>query len=289
MIPSPVLLQELARARLRLVGRTSTGGTGERRSRQKGSGMEFADYRQYEAGDDFRYLDPAIYARRGEYHIRQYETYRPAHITILVDGSTSMLFGEKQKFAFASMLASLLAFAGLSGGDLVQMAIWSGGRLHFSPRVNGVGRASVLFEWLARQHAAGTGFTEGLTQVLRQATGGLVIALSDWLGQEAYPPQVFSRASGVDVLAIQVSAREEEEPDFSGQSEIRLRDAESGAEFDFTADRSALSQYRTLYRAWQEELRRQLLRAGCRFLAQRSDMDVELAVRSQWRRLGIVE
>lgn len=288
MSPSPILLQELSRSRLRLGGRTAAGGTGERRSAQKGPGMEFADYRPYEAGDDFRYLDASIYARRGEYHIRQYETYRPAQVTVLVDASASMHFGARDKFAFAADIAGLLAFAGLSGGDIVQMGVWSGGRLHLSPRVNGAGRASALFEWLGRQKPAGSGFERGLKQALGQATGGLVIAISDWLSPDL-SPQTLSRPAGVDLLAIAVSAREEEDPDFSGQSEVRLRDSESGMEFDFTADRAALAEYRQVYAQWREGLRSLFLKAGCRFLAQRSDTDLTLAVRTEWRRQGILE
>lgn len=288
MTPSPILLQELSRSRLRLSGATAAGGTGERRSRQKGPGMEFADYRPYETGDDFRYLDTALYARRGEHFVRQYETYRPAEVTILVDGSASMHFGTPDKFAFASNVASLLGFAGLAGGDGVQLATWSGERLHLSPRVSGAGRTAVLFEWLARQKAGGGGFERGLSQVLGRARGGLVIAISDWLS-EGFGPQVLSRPSGVEVLAIAVSAREEEEPDFSGQSDLRLRDSETGVEFDFTADRAALAEYRQLYAEWRDGLRSQFLKAGCRFIAQRSDMDMALAVRTEWRRQGILQ
>lgn len=288
MIPSPILLQELARSRLRLTGATAAGGTGERRSRQKGPGMEFADYRPYETGDDFRYLDAGVFARRGEYHVREYEAYRPAQVMVLIDGSASMRFGEQQKFAFAGMLASLLAFAGLSGGDVVQLAVWSGGRVHYSPRVNGAGRASALFDWLARQQPDGAGFGLALRQVLGQVRGGLVVAISDWLDEEPTPAS-FARAPGVEVLAIQVAAREEEEPGFDGQSEIRLRDAETGIEFDFTADRAALAQYRKVYADWQEDLRRRLVQAGCRYLYQRTDVDMALAVRSDWRRQGIIE
>lgn len=288
MTPSPALLQELSRSRLRLGGSTSPAGTGERRSRQKGPGMEFADYRPYEAGDDFRYLDAAVFARRGEHHVRQYEVHRPARVTILIDGSASMAFGEPEKFAFATTLASLMAFAGLAGGDGVQMAVWSAGRLHISPRVSGVGRAATLFEWLARQKSSGGGFARGLRQVLGSAQGGLIIALSDWMG-EAVPANALSRPAGVELLAIAVGAPQEEDPEFNGQSEVRLRDGESGIEFDFTADRAAIGEYKTLYRQWREDLRSRFLRAGCRFLVQRSDLDIDRAVRTEWRVQGILE
>lgn len=288
MMPAPILLQELSRSRLRLAGTAAASGTGERRSRQKGAGMEFADHRPYEAGDDLRALDTAVYARSGEYHVRQYETYRPAQVVILIDASASMQFGEADKFAFAGTIASLLAFAGLAGGDLVQLAVWSGERVHYSPKVNGAGRAATLFEWLARQRPSGAGFTRGLKQVLGQAQRGLVIAISDWLSEDI-EAHMLSRPAGVDLLGIAVSAREEEEPDFSGRSEIRLRDTETGIEFDFTADRGALAHYREHYRLWREDLRQRFLKAGCRFIAQRSDMDIALAVRTEWRRHGILE
>ena len=65
MITSPGLLASLKRSRLMVRRAHATMGIGERRSRRKGSGMEFVDYREYQPGDDVRHLDPHLHLRTG--------------------------------------------------------------------------------------------------------------------------------------------------------------------------------------------------------------------------------
>src|SRR6266852_88773 len=137
MILSPGLLTALMRSRLAVRRAHATIGIGERRSRGKGSGMEFMDHREYQPGDDVRHLDPHLYARTGGYFVRQYAVTRQLPIAIVVDGSASMNFGTPTKFDFARRLAAALAFAGLAGGDVIQAAVHSGGRLLWSPLVRG--------------------------------------------------------------------------------------------------------------------------------------------------------
>src|SRR5215471_6569209 len=141
MIPSPGLLTALMRSRLLVRRAHATIGIGERRSRGKGPGMEFMDYREYQPGDDVRHLDPRLYARTGSYFLRQLP------VAIIVDGSASMAFGSPTKFDFARGLASALAFAGLAGGDVVEVGVSAGNRLSWSPRVRGMRRAPVIFDW----------------------------------------------------------------------------------------------------------------------------------------------
>ena len=73
--------------------------------------MEFADHRRYQPGDDLRHLDTHLHRRTGEHYVRQYEVHRQLPVTIIIDGSASMNFGNPTKFAFACGLASALAFS----------------------------------------------------------------------------------------------------------------------------------------------------------------------------------
>jgi uncharacterized protein (DUF58 family) len=115
VIPSPRLLQSLRRSRLLVRSAKATTGIGERRSKAKGSGLEFLDYREYQPGDDVRHLDPHLFVRTGAHYVRQYAVYQQLPITIIVDGSASMNFSTPSKFDVAVGVASALAFIGLSG------------------------------------------------------------------------------------------------------------------------------------------------------------------------------
>src|SRR5258706_14510119 len=98
MIPPAGLMTALMRSRLAARHAHATIGIGERRSRAKGSGMEFVDHREYQPGDDVRHLDPHLYARTGGYFVPQNSVPRQLASTIILDGSAPMHFGTPPKF-----------------------------------------------------------------------------------------------------------------------------------------------------------------------------------------------
>src|SRR5689334_13048623 len=119
----PAFLRKLAR--LRIQARRAFPGTmrGERRSTRRGSSVEFADFRKYEAGDDFRHVDWNIYARLERLMLRQFVEEEDVRIDILIDQSQSMRFGgPRSKFDFARRAAAALAFLGVSSLDRVGVA-----------------------------------------------------------------------------------------------------------------------------------------------------------------------
>ena len=70
----------------------------ERRTKRTGSGVEFADHRDYTAGDDFRYIDWNIYGRMDKLFLRLFEEEEDLHVYILLDVSNSMTMGDPPKF-----------------------------------------------------------------------------------------------------------------------------------------------------------------------------------------------
>ncbi len=66
----------------------------ERRTKKTGSGVEFADHRDYQPGDDFRYLDWSVYQRFEKLLVRLYEEEEDLAIYFIVDASASMGFGD---------------------------------------------------------------------------------------------------------------------------------------------------------------------------------------------------
>src|SRR3954463_7018976 len=91
----------------------------DRRSKKKGSGVEFADHRDYTAGDDFRSVDWSVYQRFGKLLVRLYEEEEDLSIYLIVDSSTSMAFGNRKKFDQARRLCAALAYVGLANLDRV--------------------------------------------------------------------------------------------------------------------------------------------------------------------------
>lgn len=289
MTPSPRLLQALLRSRLLVRRAKATVGIGERRSNAKGSGIEFLDYREYQPGDDVRHLDAHLFARTGGHYVREYAVHQQLPITIIVDGSASMNFGAPTKFDFSRGLASALAFVGLAGGDAVQAAVHSGGRLLWSPLVRGIRRAQVIFDWLDAQQPAGAGFGQALATVLpRLMHRGLVILISDWWLDELDADLKVLGSLRQEIVAVHVAAPEELDPARLGAGETRFVDAESGHEVELLIDQIVLDDYKAALDDWQDRLRQQIRRHLGRYLVVRSDASLDRLLLQDWRRMGLI-
>lgn len=175
---------KLSRLRLSMGQRTSMNLTGNRKSMQKGTSMEFSDFREYMTGDDIRRIDWNAYGRLDRLYVKEYMEEKEAVISILLDTSASMDYGAKKKGELACVLAAALAYLGLNNMDRVmlydmknmQQPFMAGGGKKVLPR---------LVEWLERRSFDGTAdIGEAVRQLPAKGTGVTVI-LSDFL-QESF-------------------------------------------------------------------------------------------------------
>src|SRR5512139_3341610 len=118
---TPELLRRLEQFQLLAARRAKSSARGERRSRARGQSVEFADYRNYVHGDDFRYLDWNLYGRLERLFLKLYEEERELPVRIFLDASESMTFGEPRKFDFARQVAAAIGYVALSGFDRVSV------------------------------------------------------------------------------------------------------------------------------------------------------------------------
>ncbi|MEO6810556.1 MAG: DUF58 domain-containing protein, partial [Isosphaeraceae bacterium] len=86
----------------------------QRRTKQLGGGIEFADHREYTPGDDFRYLDWNVFARHDELLLKRFQEEEDLHVYIFLDCSRSMGFGKPSKFDLARQVAAALAYIALA-------------------------------------------------------------------------------------------------------------------------------------------------------------------------------
>src|ERR1700692_641362 len=113
------ILQSLDTLSLLTRHSVATGRPGRRRSPQAGTSMEFADYRRYAPGDDFRRIDWRAYARLERLFLRVFEAEENITVTVLVDCSDSMYHGTPSKADLAIALAGALAYIALKCDDNV--------------------------------------------------------------------------------------------------------------------------------------------------------------------------
>jgi uncharacterized protein (DUF58 family) len=281
----PALLQRLGRSRLNSLWTLAHSGVGERRSRAKGSGIEFADHRDYQPGDDIRHLDRHVYARLGQHVIKQFALYQQLQVTLLVDASASMGFGGPEKLRRAAELAGVLSYSGLSGGDRVRVGAFQGGKLAWHPNLHGTRQIAGLFDWLERLSARGVSDLASVAResVPRLSSAGLLIVLSDWLDPTVPEALAAWHQTGQELLGIQVLAPEEVEPERLGNGPVRLLDVETGREVEVSLDDEAAARYRENLADWNDRLRQAFYRNEGRLFPARSDDDLERTVLGEWR------
>src|ERR1043165_6694624 len=97
----------------------------ERRARRRCTGLEFADYRAYVPGDDFRHLDWKAYLRLNRLILRLFEEEEDLPIYFFVDASQSMTYGSPSKLDYAKRVAAALCYVGLANLDRVRVIAYA--------------------------------------------------------------------------------------------------------------------------------------------------------------------
>src|SRR5215475_6354922 len=92
---------------------------GERKSRRRGSSVEFAEHRNYTAGDDLRHIDWNVYGRLDKLFLKLFLEEEDLHVYTLLDTSLSMDFGTPTKLRYGKQVAAALAFVGLVNHDRI--------------------------------------------------------------------------------------------------------------------------------------------------------------------------
>ncbi len=299
--PAPALLPESVRRRLEplmLVARKVRAGAikGDRRSVKRGSSVEFADYRNYVAGDDLRQLDWNIYARLERPYIKLLEDEEDLAVHLILDASASMDFppeGEarQQKLLYAKRILAGLAYISLTSNDrLVVSAISDQGAATFGPTR---GRAQGIAALRFINDIAATGITDldaALADyALRARRPGLTLVISDMFSYEGrYLDGLNALLSrGHEVGFVHVLAPEELMPPVTG--DLSLIDVETEVKQEVTLDGAMLGLYQRRVNAWRDEIRGECLRRGAHYFPLATDRPWERLILADMRRVGLVK
>jgi uncharacterized protein (DUF58 family) len=233
----------------------ATGRPGRRRSPLAGSSMEFADYRRYAPGDDFRRIDWRAYARLERLFLRVFEAEENLTVTILIDCSDSMQHGGPSKASLATTLAAALSYVALKCEDSVIVGALTD-RLA-AHRRTGSGKHAIwtVGEFLRRlPHSGATDINRALFDLGRVVTGpGLTIVISDFLAPGGYQAGLRAvRQLRQEVALLQILAPDEIEPDLQG--DWRLRDSEGNSSVEVSSTPAVIHAYRQRLLTYMQEL-----------------------------------
>lgn len=204
---------------------------GEYQSVFKGRGMEFAEVREYQPGDEVRSIDWNVTARVGRPFIKRFVEERELTVMLVVDASRSQTFGSasRSKAEIAAELCGLLAFSAIENNDKVGLILFTDRVEKFVPPKKGrqhvlrVVRELLGFEPQGR----GTNIAEALGFLNRVARRRSVVFLVSDFFDEGYARALQTTNRRHDVVAIALSDRRERELPAVGL--LAVEDAETGA------------------------------------------------------------
>lgn len=286
---SPELLHQLEH--LELVTRKVFRGhlKGERRSRRKGQSVEFADFRNYVAGDDLRFIDWNLYARLDKLFLKLFLEEEDLHFYALIDASRSMDFGTPSKLFYAKQLAGALGFIGLCRADRVKIEVLGAGRSSDAPVLRGRRSLWRMLEYLEGvQPGVDVSLAEGVKQFcLRNSGKGVLVLITDLMDKGGYEPALrFLLAQQLDVYVVQVLSPEELRPELQG--DLKLVDCEDGDVAEITVSRPLLDRYQKTLAAFVGGARDYCTKRGMTHLLAATETPVEQLVANYLRQRGLV-
>lgn len=263
---------------------------GEKRSTRRGSSVEFADFRSYTPGDDFRRVDWNVYGRLEKLFLKLFMEEEDLDVSLLLDASTSMNYGEPKKFDYARRLAAALGYIALSNLDRVSVTSFSDTLRAQFPSTRGRGYLFRFFEFFEQLETGGaTDFTASLRAFAQRAPrAGVAVVISDFLAPGGYETGLKAlMARGFEVHIIQLFDRLELRPELVG--DLKLVDAETGAAKEVTISDSVLRAYRRNLEGFTAGLRNCCMKYGFAYTMTTTDAPFEELVLKSLRAAGMVK
>jgi uncharacterized protein (DUF58 family) len=231
----------------------ASGQTGSRSGRRAGSSIDFQDYREYQPGDDLRFIDWGIYSRSDRLVVKLFREEVTPHLDLILDGSASMNLVDTAKAAATARLAGLLATA--AANAQCTQAVWLSGE-GFQRLPNDKLPPSAWDNLAFDSRRTPEQAWEIMPPKLRRL--GVRVLVSDllWPGNPAATLRRL-RDGAAALFVIQLLAREDQTPPEHGN--LRVVDSETGEESEIYVDSAVAKQYSgnlaRLQQSWDDACR----------------------------------
>ncbi|MDA7672573.1 DUF58 domain-containing protein [Akkermansiaceae bacterium] len=224
------MMRQVRRLEIRARRLASETFSGDYHSSFKGAGLDFDEFREYQPGDEIRFIDWNVTARMQETYIRKFREERELSVVIVVDVSGSTDFGSDRlsKRERAAELTALMGFSARYNGDKVGLLLFSKGpELYLPPRKGGKTVIRAIREVLSAQpedpQTSVTSACEFLHQTLKRKS--LIFFISDFIDW-GFEKTLGSLAQQHDVVALSLTDPLEE--DIPAVGKVQFRDPETG-------------------------------------------------------------
>ncbi len=282
------LLAQLSRLKLQPRYCFSSKFKGEHQSTKHGAGLEFADYRAYQPGDELSHVDWNLYARSRRSFVKVFQFESDLTVSLLIDGSISMDFGMPKKIDLARNIALALSYVVLNSNNRVQLYACQENLTPISSSTFGLAE---FFHLSAAMEGFSNLSSLDLATCLRQFTElnqpGLVILISDFFDHTTYQDMLTLLVrQKFEVVLIQILSLEELDPDLSG--EAQLVDVETQKSKDISVTKRSLSTYKKNLEHFLDQIQNFCQQHSIIYLQTNNQNSLEQIILENLRKVGLI-
>lgn len=271
------ILKKVRRIEIKTKGLSNHIFAGEYHSTFKGRGMLFSEVREYIPGDDVKFIDWNVTARYSRPFVKVFEEERELIMMLLVDISSSSLFGTHQRLKreLITELSAVLSFSATTNNDKVGVIFFSDKVEQYIPPKKGKGHILRIIRELIALEPKNTGTTnvgvalEFLNNVIKKRT--ITFLMSDFVSEPYdHPLQLAARRH--DMIGINVYDQCDKELPSAGL--IQVTDAETGKMMWLdTDDKAVRKQYTASFDEKNKYCNQCFRKSGAKLLSIRTDDD----------------
>lgn len=255
----------------------SSGTQGGRKSKAKGVSVEFSDYREYAAGDDFRRIDWNAYGRFNKFFIKVFMEEREGVFNFFIDKSRSMDYGEVNKKDTGLKIVGALSYIALNNLDRVNINTMESGTIKSLKSSTGNKGFQRILKELESMEFNGT---TDLSQSIKRRnlpSKGISIVVSDFLNnngleilEDGLKYLAFKKQ---EIILVQILSNEEINPEFN--NEVTFIDSETGEDLKMSLTPSLIEEYKNALKEYNKKLESLSKKYGGKLISVNSSKSIE--------------
>lgn len=258
---------------------TQDGGSGNRKSRAKGSSIEFSDYREYAMGDDFKRIDWNAYGRFKKLFIKLFMEEREAPVQIFLDVSKSMDYGEPSKSIASRRLAAAIAYISLFNYDRVSIACINDKIDKFESSLRGKNSFKEVANLLENiEYDGTTNIYETISKYHFKFGKGVSLIISDFFSEGNVSDMIkYLQFKKQHVYICHILSPQEISPNIS--ENVRLIDSETGKHKEIATSKNLLKMYNRAYQKFINEFEENCAKKGVHYMLMDTSLSIEGLIR----------
>jgi len=286
---SSQLMAQLSRIKLQSKFHFIGQFKGEHRSINYGVGLDFADYRPYQQGDELSHIDWNLYARSGRRFIKLFQAESALTVSFLIDNSVSMCVGDPNKIDLAKQITTALSYTVLNNSDQVQIYTCQKNLIPIFPLTHGLTQFDQLITEMNNiSPASSSNLAACLQQFAQLNRPGLVILISDFFDHSTYQNVLTSLVGQkFEIALIQILSQEERKPDFIG--EVQLTDIETGKIKEIVATPKTLFTYQKKLEQFLDQIEIFCRQLGMTYLQVCHKTPLEQIILKDLQQVGLIK